>query len=344
MAVFNFLETFFFISLGIVFILILLMVYHFKQRLIAVEQSCDTLLDIVNNLANEISSTNAINSTNHKENVKNIRSNYYAFVKSQAPNDEDSKRPNIYPIIESDEDAESGSKSEGKAQDYDETQFDDDEHDSDTEYSESDDDETDGDDDDIDDLSRKFTSKGWDVEFHDAGNQLGNVNDIHVVLTTVEKLGEVNIPIRVIEKIVVPDVIGLGDVVSDIRDVIELGDVVSDIRDVIGLGGECELVEITDNVVDFPEIADSESDSDSGDDERVEVPALVSNVPNHCEEDRMHVKALKDKYGKMTIHELKLLAISSSVPIETSKLKKPELVKLLISFNQFSHRGAICAL
>lgn len=48
-------ETFFFISLGITFILILLLVYHFKQRLSNLEQKSDTMLDIVNNVVKEMS-------------------------------------------------------------------------------------------------------------------------------------------------------------------------------------------------------------------------------------------------------------------------------------------------
>jgi hypothetical protein len=54
MSVFNFMETFFFISLGITFILILLLVYHFKQRLSNLEQKSDTMLDIVNNVVKEM--------------------------------------------------------------------------------------------------------------------------------------------------------------------------------------------------------------------------------------------------------------------------------------------------
>ena len=49
-------ETFFFISLGITFILILLLVYHFKQRILTVEQKGDTLFEIINNLIMETSS------------------------------------------------------------------------------------------------------------------------------------------------------------------------------------------------------------------------------------------------------------------------------------------------
>ena len=54
MSVFNFMETFFFISLGITFILILLLVYHFKQRLTTIEQKSDTMFDIINNMVKEL--------------------------------------------------------------------------------------------------------------------------------------------------------------------------------------------------------------------------------------------------------------------------------------------------
>jgi len=54
MEMFNLIETFFFISLGISFILILLLVYHFKQRLNGSEQKCDTMFEIINNVVQEL--------------------------------------------------------------------------------------------------------------------------------------------------------------------------------------------------------------------------------------------------------------------------------------------------
>ena len=54
MPIFNFIETFFFISLGISFMLIVLLVYHFKQRITALEQKCDTMFEIINNIVKEI--------------------------------------------------------------------------------------------------------------------------------------------------------------------------------------------------------------------------------------------------------------------------------------------------
>ena len=54
MGFFGFIETFFFISLAITFILIMLLVYHFKQRLTDVESKTDTMFEIMNNLLKEM--------------------------------------------------------------------------------------------------------------------------------------------------------------------------------------------------------------------------------------------------------------------------------------------------
>jgi len=54
MLTFSFMETFFFLSLGITFVLILLLVYHFKQRLTKTEHQVDTLFDIVQKLVAEV--------------------------------------------------------------------------------------------------------------------------------------------------------------------------------------------------------------------------------------------------------------------------------------------------
>jgi hypothetical protein len=56
MGFFNFIETFFFLSLGITFVLILLLVYHFKQRLTTLETKCDTVSEIISNLVKELTS------------------------------------------------------------------------------------------------------------------------------------------------------------------------------------------------------------------------------------------------------------------------------------------------
>ena len=54
MGAFNFIESFFLLSLGITFVLIVLLVYHFKQRLSTMEHKCDTMFDIIQNVAKEL--------------------------------------------------------------------------------------------------------------------------------------------------------------------------------------------------------------------------------------------------------------------------------------------------
>jgi hypothetical protein len=69
MGFFSFIETFFFISLAITFVLIMLLVYHFKQRLSVVETKTDTMFEIMNNLLKEMKVIKTMVSIpNHQEN------------------------------------------------------------------------------------------------------------------------------------------------------------------------------------------------------------------------------------------------------------------------------------
>lgn len=54
MGVFSIIETFIFFSLAISFILILLLVYHFKGRMAKLEQKTDTMVGIINDIAKEL--------------------------------------------------------------------------------------------------------------------------------------------------------------------------------------------------------------------------------------------------------------------------------------------------
>jgi hypothetical protein len=60
MGFFNLIETFFFLSLGITFVLILLLVYHFKQRLTSLENKCDTVFEIISNVVKELNSVRQV--------------------------------------------------------------------------------------------------------------------------------------------------------------------------------------------------------------------------------------------------------------------------------------------
>lgn len=54
MGIFSFIETFFFLSLAVSFVLILLLVYHFKKHVSLLERKYDTIVCIINDVAKEM--------------------------------------------------------------------------------------------------------------------------------------------------------------------------------------------------------------------------------------------------------------------------------------------------
>ena len=54
MGFFSFIESFFFLSLGITFVLIFLMVFHFKQRVEQLEKKSENMLEVCNGLVQQI--------------------------------------------------------------------------------------------------------------------------------------------------------------------------------------------------------------------------------------------------------------------------------------------------
>lgn len=125
MGLFSFVETFFFVSLGITFILILLLVYHFRQRFISLEQKCDTMFELINNIVTELNSERR---SIHGFGVTSPPVLFYpepdghAALGGQADKSE--------PFTDMDEDSDEGSDEEGE-----------DDEDSDDEYSDDDEDD-----------------------------------------------------------------------------------------------------------------------------------------------------------------------------------------------------------
>jgi hypothetical protein len=54
MGLFDFVENFFFIGLALLFVLVLLLVYHFKQRMNSVEKKGDNMYDLLTNVVKEL--------------------------------------------------------------------------------------------------------------------------------------------------------------------------------------------------------------------------------------------------------------------------------------------------
>ena len=130
MGYFNFIETFFFISLGITFVLILLLVYHFKQRMNELEQKCDTMFDIINNVVKELTILRSAQPRYYgvdMNNFANVSANVYnsgKVIVSDVDDEDDSAGPE-------DEDNSSGSEFDTEDEDEDEDEDGDEDEDED---------------------------------------------------------------------------------------------------------------------------------------------------------------------------------------------------------------------
>jgi hypothetical protein len=147
MGIFNYIDTFFFISLGITFILILLLVFHFKQRMTASEQKNDTMFEIINSIVKEITTIknsvieqtacvfkNPMNMMNGA-NVCCVRST--DFVKQEEKNPIDVAFTNKNKIVVSEsEDEDNEEEDDEDSDEQDEDSEEDDEEDSDEEEEE----------------------------------------------------------------------------------------------------------------------------------------------------------------------------------------------------------------
>lgn len=129
MGFFSFIETFFFISLIITFVLLVMLIYHFKQRILKLEDKTNTLVEIVNDIVKEMKSAsslgNVVNNApfgvqpqpsyqelhdNYEgipENIKTILIETHDDIDSESDTESDSDSD-----VESDSDSESESESE----------------------------------------------------------------------------------------------------------------------------------------------------------------------------------------------------------------------------------------
>ena len=126
MGLFSYIETFFFISLAITFVLILLLVYHFKQRIITVEQKCDTMFDIINTMVQEIQYLRAAQTTfrppafqlGQFQSPLPVAQQYKQFAATDSDSDSDAESNDSSDVgvsgSESDSDSESGDEPEVK--------------------------------------------------------------------------------------------------------------------------------------------------------------------------------------------------------------------------------------
>ena len=122
MGFFSFIETFFFISLIITFVLLVMLIYHFKQRILKLEDKTNTLVEIVNDIVKEIKSVNSLgNITNNTPFVAQSPTAAAPLFSALDDDRYDGIPENIKTILienhETDSDSESESESDDEEED-----------------------------------------------------------------------------------------------------------------------------------------------------------------------------------------------------------------------------------
>jgi len=149
MPAFNFFEMILLISLAITFVLILFLVYHFKQRITTTEEKTDTMFDIINNMAQEMT---------------NIRT-AMNMVNTPAPPANITHVPSFTKIAVSDEESDSEYETDSE-----------DEDDGDSEHEEEDSDDSEHEEEDSDDSEHE--KEDSDDSEHEDGGEISNNEQI----------------------------------------------------------------------------------------------------------------------------------------------------------------------
>lgn len=300
MASFDFLENFFFISLAITFGLIMLLVYHFKSRIVAVEHRVDFMNECIVKTCQAIRELSIKPNPAHLGNIpptpqpiqvidlstpptpaKVITSNPVDHIMYQL-REEDNESEDTFSNDE-DEDTED----ENEVVTVDETQMDSvSEHDHSD--SESEVDETDDDVMDEVEVFHVLPSPKLDLAEPYSHNVMDDITTETMAPANEDTTAEVEIEIE-------PEPLVLENP--------ELPEKVEDLGEVVETETEIEIETTTQ-----PSIAHDDTISD------------ISTFDKNA----------KEVYRKMSIAQLRTIAVSSGITVDTTKMKKPDLIKLLL--------------
>ena len=276
MASFQFIETFFFLSLGITFGLVLLLVYHFKQRITSLEQKCDTMFDIVQNVVKELGVAKAnINYilTNHMQSHTNFATFPSMFM------------PTMNTTSDNNYISEMNLCEEDEGDDEDEEDEEDEEDDEDEEDEDEEDEEEDEEDEEVEaDEPNVFEKIRIDSNLDDSIKQI-DIEDIQPL-----------------------DVSNLENI--DLNTDLEQNEKDLDFEE---LGESVELTNIEPIVVNKLEELEEQ-----------EEPIVENNKS----------MVSPEMYKRMGLTDLKKLVISKGLCSDPSKMKKQELIKMLIDREQ----------
>ena len=313
MGFFNFIETFFFISLAITFVLILLLVYHFKQRLSHLEHKSETVVQIINNIVKEINNMRSYFMVSDQlaskplNNVSySIQENNYGTYSNQYKDFDDQHDDDLKANNDDDDDDED----ENNDDDEDENNDDDeDENNDDDEDENNDDDEDENNEDDEDE-----NNDDDEDENNDDDEDENNDDDADIKPNTLlEEINEVIMDEENLTKEI--KVINVGTTLEGENE-IHAEDINSD--DFI----EPLEIEEQDESVEIQEENDIHV-------EKINTIDLETETLENSNE--ISKESSREVYQKMTVQSLKTLVISKGLCSDSSKMKKPELLKLLES-------------
>lgn len=290
MGFFNFIETFFFISLAITFVLILLLVYHFKQRLSHLEHKSETVVQIINNIVKEINNMRSYFMVSDQLASKPLNNVSYSIQENNY-----GTYSNQYKGFDADDDDDNDLNTNNDVADEE------DEDDSDDEDDEDDSDEEDEADDSDDEDDEKNDDENNDEDTDIKPN------------TLLEEINDVILEDESITKEI--KVINVGTTLEGENE-IHAEDINSD--DFI----EPLEIEEQDESVEIQEENDIHV-------EKINTIDLETETLENSNE--VSKESSKEIYQKMTVQSLKALVISKGLCSDSSKMKKPELLKLLES-------------
>lgn len=297
---FSFIESFFFLSLGITFILIFLMVFHFKQRIEKLERKNNDLSDLCNKIVKEVTNLHSVYLQNNSVSPQN-------FVSPQNKSNLISPKEHIcenivistsYPISFSNENCESNPNMNSNSCEntykkiivMDSIVNDD------------------------DDSATNIEDDEYSYDYDSNSDSLSEI--IESELDNIEDMESVHLTS--------PNYNNKGDDLLQENDDTQPMDSsvhVLKLNEVLDPISEIQIEFIDDNI---------QKHNNENEDEKInEIYPHDDNNNNNTEKSTLQMN-----YQQMNVKNLKILAISKGLCSDTSKMKRAELIKLLLDGEQ----------
>jgi len=314
MSVFGFIENFFFVSLALVFILVVLLVYHFKNRITIAEKKSESMYGLLTAIVKEIKILRGrfgLGGTDESQQPPSIETKSKTVPEVNIPVSESLPQNNTFSAFQSSVEPAKEvitfeiSASENKIVVSDCNGESESESESDSE-SESEQES------DIDSVTDDSDS---DSELDDEELNLEKVLNVVEVRDDIVVIDGLEVENLIYDEVEVKDVeiepVEVANEIVEVKDVeiepVEVANEIVEVKDV-----EIEPVEVKDEPVVFQSFEDEP------------IISQVSEVLTH----KVHTV---EQLRKMNINQLKTIAFQLGISTDVSKMKKPELISLIQS-------------